>query len=182
MAGEATAEARAVIDRTAEQVLAVLREPDLTQAERRARIESIANERFDFRTMSKLVLARNWRRLDADQRTEFVEAFKEHLARSYGNRIERYDQVDVEVTGERLEPRGDVTVRTLIVGGEADGVAVDYRLRHREGGEWQVIDVVIEGVSLVSSFRDQFGEVIQREGPAGLLQRLQEKNTAEAAG
>jgi len=164
-----------VIEATAQAVLEVLREPDLTSQERRDRIEAIAYEQFDFETMSKLVLARDWRRLDGTQREEFVTAFREHLSRSYGTRIERYDQVDVEILGDRLEPRGDVTVRTRILGGEADGVAVDYRLRKR-GGAWRVIDVVIEGVSLVSSFRDQFAEVIGREGPEGLLRRLQEKN------
>jgi phospholipid transport system substrate-binding protein len=170
-----------VIDETAQEVLDVLRAPDLTDAQRRERIESIAYERFDFETMSKLVLARDWRKLDRTQRGEFVEAFKAHLSRSYGSRIERYDQGGVEITGDRLEPRGDVTVRTRIVGGEADGIAVDYRLRHRGEG-WRVIDVVIEGVSLVSSFRDQFGEVMSREGPEGLLQRLREKNAAPPPG
>lgn len=169
-----------MIDATAQAVLEVLKEPDLTPDERRKRIESIAYEQFDFETMSKLVLARDWRRLDAAQRDEFVEAFREHLSRSYGTRIERYDQVDVEVLGDRLEPRGDVTVRTRILGGEADGVAVDYRLRER-GETWRVIDVVIEGVSLVSSFRDQFAEVIGREGPEGLLRRLKEKNAGDLA-
>jgi phospholipid transport system substrate-binding protein len=170
-----TEAARAVVDRTVTEVLAVLNEPGLSTDQRRNRIEAIALDRFDFDTMSKLVLARNWRRFSPDQQGQFVEQFREYLSASYGDRIERYDQEKVDLAGARLEPRGDVTVTTRIVGGEADGVQVDYRLRERDDA-WRVIDVVIEGISLVSSYRDQFTEVLANGGPEELLRRLREKN------
>ena len=81
----------------------------------------------------------------------------------------------------RVEPRGDVTVRTVVVGGQNDGVEIHYRMRKREG-PWMVIDVVIEGVSLVSNFRSQFQEVVSEGGPALLRERLQQKNVAREAG
>lgn len=180
-ASEATEEARAVVDRTAQEVLEILRAPDLTDEERRERIEAIAFERFDFRTISKLVLARDWRRLDPDQRKEFVQSFKEFLSHTYGTRIERYDEGSMEITGTRPEPRGDVTVQTRIVGGAADGIVVHYRLRE-SGGRWRVIDLIIEGISMVSSYREQFSEVMSREGPEGLLQRLRDKTAAPPPG
>ena len=173
-AGEADG-ARAVVDRTVADVLTVLNEPGLSTDQRRDRIEAIALDRFDFDTMSRLVLARNWRRFSESQQGEFVEQFREYLSASYGDRIERYDQEKVDVAGDRIEPRGDVTVHTRIIGGQADGVQVDYRLRQRDGA-WRVIDVVIEGVSLVSSYRDQFTEVLGNGGPDELLRRLREKN------
>jgi phospholipid transport system substrate-binding protein len=176
-AGDETQQARAVVEDTVAEVLAVLREADLSTQERQDRIEAIALERFDFDTISRLVLARNWRRFTPEQREEFEAEFKTYLSESYGGRIERYEQESVEFLGERLEPRGDVTVRTRIVGGQADGVVVDYRLRER-GGRWLVIDAVLEGVSLVSSFRSQFQEVISQSGPEGLLEKLREKNLA----
>jgi phospholipid transport system substrate-binding protein len=156
-------------------VIAILNDPELDSAARRGRIEKIAYRLFDFETMSKLVLARNWRSFSPEQRRDFVEEFKQHLSRQYGSRIDRYEQEQVEVTGTRDEARGDVTVHTKVVGGQFDGTPVDYRLRHRSE-DWRIIDVVIEGVSLVSSFRDQFGELARREGPDGLLRVLREKN------
>jgi len=45
---------------------------------------------------------------------------------------------------------------------------------------WRIIDVVIEGISLVANFRDQFREVIAKGGPEALLQKLKEKNAAAA--
>ena len=82
----------------------------------------------------------------------------------------------VEVVGARVESRGDVTVLTRIIGGQADGIEMHYRLREREE-RWRMIDVVIEGVSLVSSFRSQFKEVVSQGGPELLLERLKDKNS-----
>jgi phospholipid transport system substrate-binding protein len=84
------------------------------------------------------------------------------------------------VMGEEPKPHGDVQVRTKIVGGQNDGALVDYRMRNGKDG-WRIIDVVIEGISLVANFRDQFREVIARGGPEALLQKLKEKNASAAA-
>jgi phospholipid transport system substrate-binding protein len=168
---------RQIIEQTAEQVLAILRDTERTREERIAALDEIARARFDFRTMCRLVLARNWKKLSESQRAEFVEEFTRYLANDYGSRIDRYDQQDVTVIGERAEPRGDVTVKTKISGGEVEGAIVEYRMRYRND-EWRIIDVVIEGISMIANFRDQFREVLAREGPDRLLERLREKNAA----
>jgi len=173
--------ARQVVESTVAQVLAVLQTPDLTLDQRRTRIEKIVYVEFDFQTMSRLVLARNWKKFDAAQREAFIREFKRHLSRSYGTRLARYEQEQVEVTGERTEKRGDVTVLTVIRGGQFDGAEINYRMRDREDS-WRVIDVIIEGVSLVSNFRSQFKDVVSREGPAGLIEQLKTKNDAEGSG
>ena len=171
---------RDVVARTVDEVLAVLKDAALTPEARKERIVQIAYARFDFPTMSKLVLARYWKRFDAAQREEFQKEFKSFLARRYGDRIDRYEQESVEITGERTEKRGDATVATLIKSPKASApIVVDYRLRKREG-TWRVIDVKIEGISLVSNYRDQFHEVLSRGGPEKLLAQLRERNAAGA--
>ena len=169
-----------IIEETVTQVVAVLGDKSRSSEQRRAELEVIARQRFDFRSMSRLVLARNWKRFSKAQQSEFVEVFTRYLANDYGSRLERYDQEQVEVLGERQEPRGDVTVKTAIVGGENDGALVDYRMRDRKS-QWKIIDVVIEGISLVANFRDQFRDVIARSGPEGLLAKLNAKNRRETA-
>lgn len=170
-----TAPARAVVQRTVDEVLVILKEKGLDSEQRRARIELIAFDVFDFPTMSKLTLAKNWKRFDEAQREEFVAEFKAHLSRRYGTRLDRYQQTDVAIVGTQLEPRNDVTVRSKVVGGQFDGVSMDYRMRETDG-RWLVIDVVIEGVSLVANFRSQFTEVIAQGGPDELLRQLKSKN------
>ncbi len=176
-ATESGAGARAVIAETVEEVLAVLRDESVPTEGRIRSIEEIVYGRFDLCVMSRLVLARNWKRFSEEQKAEYVEEFKRYLTNSYGSRIERYDQQRVEIIGERKEPRGDAVVKTKIVGGEFEGALVDYRLRN-QNGKWLVIDVVIEGISMVSNYRDQFKSIVSSGGPERLLEKLREKNAA----
>jgi phospholipid transport system substrate-binding protein len=169
--------ARAVIAETVEEVLAVLRDKSVPTEDRIRSLEQIVYGRFDLVVMSRLVLARNWKRFSDEQREQYVEEFKRYLTNSYGHRIERYDQQEVEIIGEREEPRGDVVVQTKILGGEFEGALVDYRLRNKTG-DWRVIDVVIEGISMVSNYRDQFKSIVSSGGPELLLKKLKEKNAA----
>ena len=169
----------ALISATVDDVLVVLNDASLSREERRSRIEDIAHQRFDFVTMSRLVVARYWKQFTPQQREDFVEEFKAFLARTYGSRIEQYDQERVEIVGEQQEPRGDVTVMTRILGGEYEGADVNYRLRQRDGA-WRVIDVKVEGISLVLNYRDQFKSLLSRGGAEELLEKLREKN-AQAA-
>jgi len=166
---------RETMRETIDQVLAVLKNPAFDEAQRRASIEEIAYARFDMETMSRLVLARAWKQFSPQQREEYIAEFKRYLANNYGGRINRYDQEEVEILGVRDEPRGDVTVRTRIVGGEFENTLVDYRMRKKDD-QWFVIDVIIEGISMISNFRDQFKEVLSRGGPDHLLEKLREKN------
>ena len=177
-------EPRAVVRQTIDAVISALNDDTVTGDERARRIERIAYARFDFEIMARLVLARNWKQLDAEQQTVFRAEFKRFMANNYRARIDGYEQEKVDIVSERQEPRGDVTVRTRIVGGDFDGANIDYRLRNRGSG-WRVIDVVIEGISLVSNYRDQFKEVLADGGPDELLRRLAAKNasaTTAAAG
>ena len=125
--------------------------------------------------MSKLVLARNWRKLDKEQRAEFVREFKRNLSRTYGTRLHRYDQEKVEIFGTQVEPRDDVSIKTRIIGGQFDAAEISYRLRNRDE-RWRIIDVVIEGVSLVSNYRSQFAEILNTGTIDDLLVKLRDKN------
>jgi phospholipid transport system substrate-binding protein len=171
----AAADPRETMQATIDAVLAVLNDSERDHEQRLAAIEEIAYARFDMKTMSRLVLGRDWKRFSDQQKEAYLVEFKLYLANNYGDRINRYDQQSVEIIGVRDEPRGDKTVQTKIVGGEFDDARVDYRMRNKSG-EWFVIDVVIEGISTVSNFRDQFREVLSRGGPDHLLEKLREKN------
>jgi phospholipid transport system substrate-binding protein len=167
------------MERTVADVLEVLDDSALSLQTKRDRIQAIAFERFDFVTMSKLVLKRDWKKFDTAQQQEFVEQFREHLSARYGENLGKYEREKVEVTSDHTETNGDVSVKTVIRGGKFDGTPVDYRLRN--ASEWRVIDVVIENVSLVSSFRTQFADVLAKSGPTGVLTKLKERNAARAA-
>jgi phospholipid transport system substrate-binding protein len=172
-------DARKTMEKTVADVLAILGDKSLSQPAKRDRIQAIAYDRFDFETMAKLTLKRDWKKFDAAQQQEFVKEFRDHLSARYGENIGRYENEKVEVTSHKPETNGDVSVKTVIRGGKYDGTPVDYRLRNASA--WRVIDVVIENVSLVSSFRTQFADVLTKSGPTGVLAKLKERNAARAA-
>jgi len=173
-------EARRTVSDVVDRVLGVLRTPALASAQRRERIQAIAWEWFDVETMARLVVARDWRQFTPAQRRDFVEAFRQLLTVRYGRKLDSYDQEEVEIVSTRVEPNDDVTVRTRILRpGGASEVIVDYRLR-RQGDRLLAVDAVIEGVSLVFSYRGQFQRILVSEGPDGLIRQVREKNASLA--
>ncbi|MFQ5479309.1 MAG: phospholipid-binding protein MlaC [Candidatus Binatia bacterium] len=167
-----------MVRRTSEQVISVLGDQSLSSEQKRQRLQEQLDSCADFLVTSKLVLARNWRSLTDEQKSEFTELFRTYLIVTYRRNLDIYSGETVEIVGSREEARGDYTVQTRINrgGGEKD-ILVDYRLRESEQGEWRIIDVIVEGISLVSNMRSQFQEVISRGGPEKLLQALREKKT-----
>ena len=172
--GSETDAASKMVRVTIDKILEVLAKKEGSDEVRIKSIESIVFANFDFATISRLVLARNFKRFSSEQQVEFQLLFKVYLSRSYGKRLLRYKQEAVDLVKARLESRGDVTVMTRIVGGQADDITMNYRTRGRDG-TWKVIDVTIEGISLVSNYRSQFKEMVNKVGPDGLLKRLQNK-------
>jgi len=169
-----------IVKEVTDRVIAVLKDPSLAKPEQRTRIEDIVIGYVDFETLSKLVLARNWTRFSAPQQSEFMTQFQRHLALTYGGRIDDYRNEEVVIVGEREEARGDRTVKTKVPRA-GEEILIDYRLRQRNG-EWRIIDITIEGVSLVSNFRSQFQGIVSNGGPDRLIALLKDKNAKREGG
>lgn len=166
---------RDVVKKTADDVVAVLADKSLSASDKRSRIETIVYAQVDFDTLSKLVLARHWAQLTPEQKDQFMNEFRQHLSMTYGRNLDSYKNERVQITGDRKEAREDWTVHSKIVRGGPDDIVVDYRLRNRDN-QWRIIDVIVEGVSLVANFRSQFQEIMANGGITRLIQLLQEKN------
>ncbi len=166
---------RATVQATTSQVIAVLANGNLSTEQKRHKVEDIVYAQVDFETLSRLVLARNWTQLSAEQQQQFMSEFRQNLSATYGRNVETYKNEKVRIVDDHAEPRGDWTVRTKIVRNGGDDINVDYRLRQIDG-TWKIIDIIIENVSLVANFRSQFQEIMSNGGAARLLQVLHEKN------
>lgn len=173
----ASGSARDVVITTTDGVIAVLKDNALSRDAKRERIEEVVYANVDFDTLSRLVMAKNWKTLTPEQQKEFEDEFKRHLSVTYSRNIDNYRNEGVKVIGEREEARGDRTVQTRVVRGDAgsNDILVDYRLREKDG-RWYIIDVIVEGVSLVANFRSQFQDIISGSNPQQLITLLHEKN------
>ncbi len=177
LGGSAPTPPKEIVETTARTALDILNNGDMPSKEKIDKLEKLFLSTVDYPTITRLVLGRNWRNLSEAQLDEFSEEFKRHLSTTYGRNLDNYTKLEIEVVGEREEPRGDRTVKTHIKRPNAEAVLVDYRMRNREDA-WKIIDVIIEGVSMVSNFRSQFQEVISNGGADRLIELLREKNDA----
>jgi phospholipid transport system substrate-binding protein len=144
--------------------------------ERRAKVRKIADEIFDFSEMSKRSLGVHWQELAPGDRERFVRLFSDLLDRAYFEKIDSYNGEKVTYLAPKVE-RDQATVPTRVITEKGTEIPVEYRMR-QNGGRWQVYDVVIEGVSLVSNYRAQFDRIIRTASVADLLKRME----AQAAG
>lgn len=171
-----------VVEQTASRALDIVRDKTTSADQKKDMLQKLFTQATDVYTVSRLVLARNWKRLSESEQTEFQEVFCRHLSTTYGRNLDNYPNLDdfaqvaVEITGQRTEARGDYTVMSKITRPNGEPILVDYRLRNLHGS-WKIIDVVIEGVSMISNFRSQFQDVVSKHGAKNLITRLREKDT-----
>ena len=141
-------------------------------------IEKKVAPHFDFDRMTRLAVGRNWREATEEQKKLLIAQFRQLLVRSYSTAYSAYRNIVVEVKPARLQPgEDDVQVKSEIkLPGGAPPVNVDYAMYKAES-DWKVYDVIVDGVSLVTTYRSTFSEEIRQNGIDGLIKSLREKNT-----
>jgi phospholipid transport system substrate-binding protein len=170
---------------TVEEILAVMRDEVLSvpaqKDERRAKLLVLVDERFDFAEMAKRSLGRNWKVRTSEERTEFQDLFSDLMKNTYIGRIEAYSDEKIEYTKEifsrNKSDRARVYTKILKNGHE---IPINYSLM-KNGDEWLVYDVIIEGVSLVRNYRIEFARILNKEKFPGLVRRMQEKTKRNEA-
>jgi phospholipid transport system substrate-binding protein len=146
-----------------------------------ALVDDVLLPYFDVDYAARLVLGRHWTNASPEQRRRFIDAFYKSLLNNYGDAL-------VEFTGDRIKVlpyRGDpaaktATVRTTVRRSSGETVPVNYSLRLTEQG-WKAWDVVIEGISYVRSFREDFGAEIDQKGLDAVIERLEAKRGGKPA-
>jgi phospholipid transport system substrate-binding protein len=143
----------------------------MTGPERRAEIQRIAEQLFNFDEVGRRALWRHWAERTPEERAEFVQLFKALLARTYIGKIEMYSGEKITFIGERIDGTAATVMSRIVNGKTREVTALDYRL-HVKAGRWLVYDVVIDGVSFVSNYRSQFDRMIRESGYAAMVQQL----------
>ena len=169
------------VENAVNSILAVLKDGTLNREARWEQIGFIIRQRFDIEAMSQSILATNWKKATAEEKRDFIEFFSQYLENTYRQKIEGYSNEQVRFLGEKVSGKR-ATVDTSIVT-ETVEIPVIYKMR-QNGDDWFAYDVIIEGVSLVSNYRNTFAAIVKSEGMDGLLLNLQgsiDKYKAEQA-
>jgi len=168
--------AEEMVRRMAAEVTAEVRKnPALadSQTQLAALVERRLMPHFDFERITQLAMGRNWAKATPAEQRQVVAEFSKLLVRTYSNALASLKDLDVQVRDSRKNGN-DVTVRTQMVG-RAKPVAIDYSLTSGGSG-WRVYDVTVEGLSLVTTYRDDFNGLVSSSGVPGLIAALKQKN------
>jgi phospholipid transport system substrate-binding protein len=136
-----------------------------------------AEELFDFDEMSSRMLADYWQESSSSEQREFVRLFTELLERSYLNGLRSVPAAAVTFLGETVNG-SYAQVKSRIATSRFGETSVEYRLVDHDG-RWAVYDVVLDGVSLVSSYRSQFTSILRTSSFAQLLEKLRSREQSD---
>ncbi|MBM4299611.1 MAG: ABC transporter substrate-binding protein [Deltaproteobacteria bacterium] len=172
-AGEPTDAIRSAIDRGVDVI------KDVNLRDRKQRVETIERLRpivypvFDFREMAMRSLGAQWRVIDGQQQSEFVAVFTKLLGKTYADQIALYNGQQVAYKSEKID--GDFAeVDTQLIAKDRQRYSVLYRL-HKSEGKWRIYDVVVEDISIVRNYREQFRTALNKNSFSTVLSNMKEK-------
>jgi len=165
------------VEQGVNKVLKTLSDPAFKAKAKDEKITTISKEIdhiFDFEELSKRTLGRDWKKMSAEQQTEFVKLFKQLLQGVYADRLLAYSDQEVIFDKEIMLKKGSAEVQSYLQTSDGKKIPLFYRLTDKSGG-WKVYDVVIEGVSMVKNYRTQFRQILSKGSPDELIETLREK-------
>ena len=158
-----------------EEAIALLNTTELNDDELQQAFIALLDRGFDINTIARFVIGRYWRGATTDQRNEYMVLFREFVLDTYAQRLDEYAGQSFNILDSRILDAKDTVVETELQGVDGPTLKIDYRVRSRDGN-YQIIDVMVEGVSLVVTQRSEFASVINHKGMDGLLEVLREYN------
>ena len=171
-------DAEQVVLGLAEEIWTTLRTNGVDPQGRVEKLTALLAARADVGLISRLALGRHWKELPEAQRQDYQELFRAVVIRSFARRLDGYAPEAEGGLEERFRilgsaPAGerDTLVRSKVFPAEGPPVALDWRLRATDAGPL-IIDLIVEGASLLVSQRSEFAAVIERQKLDGLLAEL----------
>lgn len=147
-----------------DKAIAVIANKGISPAQRSDKFREILRNSFDLMTIGRFVIGRSWNAATPEQQQEYMRLFEALVVRTYGDRLTLYTGEGFTVTGVRAESEKDIIVNSQIT--HPDGsppTTIDWRVRQRNG-KLGVIDVMVEGVSLSVTQRQEYAAIIQNNG------------------
>jgi phospholipid transport system substrate-binding protein len=158
------------------EVIEVLENPELKRPEKREErrkiLENIIGRRFSYEEMAKRTLGSEWAKRTPHERKDFVSSFQTLLTNTYLGRIENYSGEKIHYLKE-LSDGEFAEVRTQLDTGKSM-VPIEYKMA-KNGGEWRVYDVIVEGTGLVQNYREQFRRILRKESFEALSKMIRDK-------
>lgn len=162
-----------VVQSTVNQVLDVLRDSNMSLADKRAQVYALVDARTDFEDMSRRILAVNWKTATEEQRAEFVKLFKQILLDTYWAKIKTYTNEEVQFLTGMITGNDYATVDSFVITTKNVKIPISYRM-HLVNGKWLAYDFVVEKLSMITTYRSDYSSRIKDGGMDGLFKGMEE--------
>ena len=178
--GEKAKEAVKFLRGFGDEAIAMLSDRGLSADQRRSEFRQLIKAGFELPAISRFVLGRHWHKATAQERQEFAELFEDFVTITYAKRLSDYSGETLKLGGAKeTDAKGMVFVDSKILRPAKTDIEVVWRLRQSAHG-WRIIDLVVEGVSMLQTQRSEFDAVIRSGGGhiGALLERLRSATKA----
>ena len=171
----------ALVKRIADELVAIIKSDKDLQAGNSRKVVELAEQKvlphFDFARMTRLAVGRNWAQASDAQKEALTKEFRTLLVRTYSTSLSQYRNQTIEVKPAKIAAQDtEATVRTAVLQQGGPAIPIDYAMEKTASG-WKVYDVIIDGASLVTTYRGSFNDQIQKGGIDGLVKTLQARNS-----
>ncbi|MBV8939280.1 MAG: ABC transporter substrate-binding protein [Alphaproteobacteria bacterium] len=175
-------DARQFVDAVGKQVLQVINSGG-GEAQKKQQLQQLFAGSVDIDWMAKFVLGKGWGQATEEQRQRYMQVYRQYLLTRYTANFADYTGSNYNITGVRSEGDGQYTVSMQIKSPRAQQQETEagYRV-HAVGGQFKIIDIIIESVSLITTQRSEFASVLQQKGMDGLISAIEGKIKAEGGG
>lgn len=147
------------------EALTLATDTTLTSKDRLSKISKLLSEGFDMPWIARFVLGRNWRNASQNEREEYSSLFKMILEHSYSRQFTDYSGQKILILGHKLGRRDYIFVRSRIFDPVRSNIHIDVNWRLvPAGNSFKIVDIVIEGVSMAVTQRNEYASVLQRNG------------------
>ena len=144
-----------------------------SQAERTQRLRAMFKEYFDLPAIAKFVLGRYARNVSPEDQTKFDALFEDVVVYTWARRFSEYNGQTLKVASSAPDGADGAIVKSTVVSNSGENIAVDFRLRKRPNG-YKGVDVIIAGVSMALTYRQEYGTVLAQGFPA-LVSQLEKQ-------
>lgn len=165
----------AVVKSLQETLISVMKEAVVLGYQ--GRYERLAPEvraTHDLHSIARIVAGRYWRRMNEEEKTQYLQTFAELSIATYAHKFDGYAgevfKVDSE---ERIDDRNSI-VRTHLIKTDGEKIQFDYQMR-KQAKKWKILNIIADGVSDLALKRAEYTGILRREGFDALISRLQEK-------
>lgn len=167
--------AAAFVKNLVAEAVKVLQIPAERKADRESGFQQLLLSFFDLPLITRLVVGRYWRKANEEQKQAFTIVFEQHIVKVYTSQLGVYRDEKVEVRNVAARTDKDTIVSTEVMREADPPLRIDWLVRERDG-DYRIIDLAAEGVSMMTTKRSEFSSVIARDGMDGLIQQLEALN------